>query len=791
MKLPVDRLKAFLSDRYRIEREIGRGGMATVYLAHDRRHGRSVALKVLDPELAATVGHDRFLREIEIAARLSHPNILPLLDSGDADGVLFYTMPYIEGESLRERLDREGQLSMDDALRITREVADALTFAHGEQIVHRDIKPENILISSEHAVVADFGIAKAVTAAGGDTLTETGLVVGTPAYMSPEQAGGASRIDGRSDVYALGCVFYHMVVGEPPFTGPSAQAILARHAVDPVSPVSTVRSTVPVGMDLVITRALAKIPADRYATAELFAEALTRANTIRAPGAFSDRVKAGGRWVAVLVTAVVLLVLGAGWLMRAASGQDIERVAVLPPLDLASNADQEPVVHGMYNALLTELGQVGVTVIGGAQSMMRYKGSDMTVREIAEELGVEAVIEPSVFWVGDSVGIGVRLIDGQTEESLWSHSYDADARNILTLYREVTRAIAGEIKLALTPLAEAHLASAREVNPQAHEAYLQGRFYSGKLSQANIERAIDYFNLALETDSSYAPAYAGLSWAWVASQQMGYVAPSEATPKAVAAARRSLVLDSLLPEGHHALATAVGWAGWDWEIMERGLKRAIALNPGYGDARADYSHLLLVLRRFDEAELQADSALASDPFNVKFQGFRGVIYQNTGQTSAAVAEFEKVLRTVPNHPIAHTVLADIHHKAGDYDAVIGNMTAMYAAEGIEEFAEALSRDYEEIGYGEAMRTAGDRLAAMSDTEFVPPMMVATLYAYAGDSDAALSWLEMGYAGREPNLPYIGVTPLFEFLHDEPRFQELLVGMNLPWASVPDGPGSGG
>ncbi|UCD25496.1 MAG: protein kinase [Gemmatimonadota bacterium] len=782
MNKPLDRLTASLADRYRIEREIGRGGMATVYLAHDIRHNRDVALKLLDPELAASVGHERFLREIEIAAKLTHPNILPLLDSGDVEGLLFYTMPYVEGESLRARLDRDEQLPMDEALQITSEVAAALTYAHGEQIIHRDIKPENILISSGHAVVADFGIAKAVTAAGGDALTETGLVVGTPAYMSPEQAGGDRRIDGRSDVYALACVFYHMVVGEPPFTGPSAQAVLARHAVDPVSPVSTVRSTVPVGVDVVLAKALAKVPADRYATAALFAEALSQASTVEVPIASRVRRASWSKWLMPLAgAAMVALALLGWWLSGGSSNRDIERIAVLPPVDLGRSADREPVMHGMYNTLLTELGQAGVTVIGGAQSMMRYQGSDMTVREIAEELAVDAVVEPSVFWVGDSVGIGVRLIDGDTEESLWSHSYDADARDVVTLYRQVTRAIAGEIQLALTPAAETRLASAREVDPEAHEAYLQGRFYSAKLTQWDLETAIDYFNLALEKDSNYAPAYAGLSWAWVASQQIGYVSPAEATPKAVAAAQRSLALDSLLPEGHHALATAQGWAGWDWDVAERGMRRAIELNPAYGDARADFSHTLLVLKRFDEAEAQIDSALASDPFSVKFQAFRGVIYQNSGRAAKAITEFEKVLRAVPNHPVPRTVLADIYHAEGIFGRAVDNIAAMYAAEGIEEFATALSQDYEAIGYVGAMKAAAERLAAMSETAFVPPIMIATLYSYAGDDESTLSWFEKGFAAREPNLPYIGVTPQFDHLHDRPRFQALLQGMRLPWA----------
>src|SRR6266566_4439816 len=261
----VARLKAALAARYALERELGRGGMATVYLAQDRKHHRQVAIKVLKPELAAALGPERFLREIDTAARLTHPHILPLHDSGEVEGFLFYVMPYVEGESLRDRLSREKQLPLGDALQIAREVADALSYAHSHDVVHRDIKPENILFEAGHAVVTDFGIARAITAAGGEKLTGTGIAVGTPAYMSPEQAAAEHRIDGRSDIYSLGCVLYEMVAGEPPFAGPSAQAILARKLTDPVPPLRTVRETVPEAIERVILKALARVPADRFA----------------------------------------------------------------------------------------------------------------------------------------------------------------------------------------------------------------------------------------------------------------------------------------------------------------------------------------------------------------------------------------------------------------------------------------------------------------------------------------------------------------------------------------------
>ena len=279
-----DRLKAALADRYAIEREIGAGGMATVYLAEDLKHKRKVAVKVLRPELAATLGPERFVREIEIAAGLSHPHILPLHDSGEADGFLYYVMPYVEGESLRERLDREGKLPVEDAVRLTDDVAAALSYAHDHGIVHRDVKPENIMLTGGRAVVADFGIARAVTAAGGERLTGTGLAIGTPAYMSPEQSMGLEDVDGRSDVYALGCVVYEMVVGRPPFEGTTPQALLAKHAVDTVPGLRTSDPAIPVYVERAVERALAKSPADRFQSASAFAEALTTGTVVARVG---------------------------------------------------------------------------------------------------------------------------------------------------------------------------------------------------------------------------------------------------------------------------------------------------------------------------------------------------------------------------------------------------------------------------------------------------------------------------------------------------------------------------
>jgi tetratricopeptide (TPR) repeat protein len=296
-----------LSGRYRVDRELGSGGMATVYLAQDLKHQRTVAVKILRPELAASLGTDRFLREIEITAGLDHPHILPVHDSGEAEGRLYYVMPYVEGESLRDRMTREGQLPVDDAVRIAREVADALAAAHRRNIVHRDIKPENILLSENHARVADFGIARAISAAGGARLTSAGVAIGTPAYMSPEQAMGSEQIDGRSDIYALGCVLYEMLAGEPPYSGPTAQSILVKRLTEPVPRLASLRESVSPGLNALVHRALSRAPADRPSTAEAFVEALDQSASASIPSSPPGRL---GLIAASVLVVVALVLIG-------------------------------------------------------------------------------------------------------------------------------------------------------------------------------------------------------------------------------------------------------------------------------------------------------------------------------------------------------------------------------------------------------------------------------------------------------------------------------------------------
>ncbi|HEX4627466.1 MAG TPA: serine/threonine-protein kinase [Gemmatimonadales bacterium] len=438
-------LRDALAGRYALERELGRGGMATVFLAQDLKHHRSVAIKVLNPELAAALGADRFVREIEIAARLQHPHILPLYDSGTADGHFFYVMPYVEGESLRDRLNREHQLPLEEALRITAEVAGALAYAHGHGIVHRDIKPENILLSGNTAVVADFGIARAITAAsGGQHLTKTGIVIGTPAYMSPEQAAGSSEIDGRSDQYSLACVLYEMLVGEPPFTGATPQAIIARHSIDSVSPPSIVRDTIPDTLEHALLRALAKVPADRYATTAQFADAVTTPGL--ATGARRASLAGSPPWprrrrYAVLATVVLVVGTAAGVVLLrhpagavgAAGGLDPRHVAVLYFDDLSPDHALGYLADGITEALIADLSQVQPLAVISRNGVTPYRGRSAPPDSIARALAVGTLVQGSVEQNGERFQVTVKLVDGSSGADFKRASFDQRAGDLLRM----------------------------------------------------------------------------------------------------------------------------------------------------------------------------------------------------------------------------------------------------------------------------------------------------------------------------------------------------------------------
>ncbi len=769
----LERLSRVLADRYSVQRELGAGGWATVYLATDQKHQREVALKVLRPEVASAIGLERFVREIEISARLRHPNILPLFDSGEADGLFYYVMPFVEGESLRDILNRETQLSIDDTLRIAQEVADALALAHSHGVVHRDVKPENILIDAGHAVVADFGIARAILEVESDKLTGSGIAVGTPEYMSPEQAAGGGEIDPRSDIYSLGCVLYEMLVGEPPFEGRTLQAIIARHMTGVIPKPSETRSTVPAAVDTIVERALAKVPADRFGGAEQLAEALERART----GSGESGVAAGAsrpsplRLPWILLAAVILAAAGVGWYMiggaRSPPASDAERpVLVVPPFsNLSRDSAQEYVAAGITEAVKTELTNVsGLTVISG------------TPDRLSEDDAANAMLlNGSVAAQRDSITITARMEEVVSGRSVWGGTYNRDLHDVLGLYAEIARAITENIEAELTPEEAVRLQETRAVDPEAYSLYLRGRFHWSRRTSADLLRAVDFFEQSLRADSNSALAYAGLADAYVLFPQYAVpgISAGEAFQTAERFARAALARDSTLGEARTALAHIRFVAHRDWDGAEAEFKRALDLSPGYAVLHQWYGEFLKAKGLADDALAQARLAYQAAPMEPAISTSLALSLWCTGHFEEAEAQ-------------ARITLDEI-----DADYADANLTLALALLAQLRFEE-MERAALSAGFPErlisivrmALEDDAQRVAAVSTIsaglEQVGPFHTAVLYSAVAEVDSAFAALASAEAANDVNtLMFLTTAPIFEILRDDPRYEDLLGKLGVP------------
>jgi serine/threonine protein kinase/tetratricopeptide (TPR) repeat protein len=579
-------LAAALAGRYTIERELGRGGMATVFLARDLKHDRPVALKVLHGELAATLGPERFEREIKLAARLQHPHILTMLDSGEAGGQLWFTMPFVEGSSLRDRLRKERQLPVDEAVRMTREAAQALEYAHQHGVIHRDIKPENLLLTSDgNTLVADFGIARAI-GGGEEQLTQTGTSIGTPAYMSPEQAAGDRHLDARTDIYSLACVLYEMLAGEPPYTGPTMQALVAKRLTGEVPRVRQVRPAVPENVEQAIVRALAPVPADRFPSAAEFARALAPASAAVAtagtaiPTAPVPKVQAtavrtprpGRRLPFALVTMVLGFTVGLGILFawrrshpESSSGSaGARRLAVLPFENLGDSSD-EYFADGVTDEVRGKLAKLpGLQVIASG-STGQYKHSTKAPQQIAQELGVQYLLTGKIRWEkGDSGRSRVRVspelvqVDGGgAPTTKWQEPFDASLTDVFQVQADIAGRVAKALDVALGSNEREKLAARPTQNLVAYDAYLKGEEVSASIGTgdpATLRQAVAYYERAVALDSGFVQAWAQLARA--RSRIYSNSAPLPAQGEAArVAAERAMALAPNRPEGRLALGT--------------------------------------------------------------------------------------------------------------------------------------------------------------------------------------------------------------------------------------------
>ena len=625
----LERLHEALASQYRVERELGAGGMAVVFLAQDLRHHRQVAIKVLRPELAAEIGPEQFLREIQTSARLSHPHILPLLDSGAAGDLLYYAMPFVEGESLRGKLSREKQLSLDDALQIAREVAGALDYAHSHGVVHRDIKPENILMQSGHAVVADFGIARAVTAAGNATISATGMMLGTPAYMSPEQASGSQEVDGRSDLYSLGCVVYEMLAGQPPFTGPTLQSLVHQHLTLLPRPVTELRPVVTGSVAAAVQRALAKTPADRFSAVGQFAEALTQRET-------------GSLQMAATVAIATPV--------PASPAQERSKLAVLPFQNLSAEGAQAYFAGGLHDELLTQLAKVAALKVISRTSVMGYAGTSKSLKQIATELGVGSVVEGSVQVAGERLRVNVQLIDAATDEHLWAERYDRTLDDAFAIQSEIAQQVVAGVGLALTSNEQARLAAPPTENAEAYRLYLQGREYwtrPGYL-RPNWEVAQQLYERALVLDPEFALARAALSQVHGAMYWWRYDPSDARAARQREQAEAALRLAPNLAQAHAAMGLSHYWGHREYR---RALDEfAIALRGLPNDAEL-WWRIGAVNRRVENwKDLFAafEKAAQLDPRNATLLMDLGNIYNRLHRYKDAVGAFDRALSLAPD-----------------------------------------------------------------------------------------------------------------------------------------------
>jgi TolB-like protein/Tfp pilus assembly protein PilF/tRNA A-37 threonylcarbamoyl transferase component Bud32 len=658
-----ERLAVALEERYRMERRpdgslalLGRGGTATVYLAHDLRHDRPVALKVVHPELAASVGTERFLREIRVVARLSHPHILPLFDSGEAEGLLYYVMPYVPGESLRQRLEREGRLPVASAVRIACQVGLALDYAHRHGVVHRDIKPENILLDGDEAIVADFGIATAREAASEERLTEAGLAVGTPAYMSPEQAGGAPQVDGRSDIYSLGCVLYEMLCGAPPFTGPTPQAVMAQQVLATLSPVRARREDVPQAVELALAKALAKEPADRFATAAELTVSLEGSATTPPP--LPAAVRASRRRAAALLglgaVAATAFLFALGLQRHEPGRNETPRIAVLPFDNLGAPEDGY-FADGITEEITSRLAMIPTLGVISRTSAEQYRGTDKSIKEIGRELGVAYILEGSVRWEkspsGSRVRVTPQLIRVSDDRHLWSGRFDETLEEVFEVQSRIAEQVASELDLALRQPQHEAMAAKPTEDLQAYDFYLRGNDLLSKAGDPEaVLKAERMYLQATELDPGFALAFARLARARI--WQFHF---SDRTVGKLAAAREAvdsaLALDRALPEAHLALGQVHYWGELDYETALREFRLAHAGDPGNGDIAWARGLVERRLGQWEQALASLRKAVELDPRSVVKHMDLFEVYLRQRQYGAAEQYVDRALALQPDAPI--------------------------------------------------------------------------------------------------------------------------------------------
>ncbi len=784
---------------YRVTAKLGAGGMGEVYLAHDERLEREVALKVLPAEtLADEAARKRFRKEALALSKLNHPNIATIYDFDTQDGVDFLVMEYVEGTTLSEKLSN-GALPEKDVAKLGGQVADALEEAHERGVIHRDLKPGNVMVTPKgQAKVLDFGLAKlaqpvsetAVT----ESLTEGPRLAGTLPYMAPEQLQG-EEVDARTDLYALGTLLYQMATGQRPFPETQTPRLIASILNKvPVTP-RAINARVSPELERIILKCLEKDPEIRYQSAKEIGVDLRRLGSPASVSAVIEPTpsripwpRAVGASLAVVALLAVLFALNVGGLRDRLRGGvtpgQIQSIAVLPLDNLMGDTEQEYFVEGMTEALTSELGKISalrvISRTSAQQIKKRMEETGESLQEISRQLNLDAVVEGSVLRSGERVRVTAQLIHAATDRHLWTESYERDLRNVLKLQSEVARAIAEEIKVALTPQEQARLSKAPTVNPDAHELYLKGRYLSNKWVGNEIRKSLDYFAQAIEIDPSYAQVYAGLAEAYILLGNLSHMPLKESHPKARTLAAKALEIDDDLAEAHVALAITMSEYYWNWLEAEKHFQRAQRLNPNSAPTHQWYAEFLADMGRFAEAIAAAKRARALDPLSAPSNATVGRVLYTARQYDQALEELQKTLDMFPEFGYTYIFLSLVYNQKEMYEEafevaqrgrnIMGDSPEPVALQGY-----ALARAGKRR---EAFKLLGE-LQARSQQQYVPPFLFTILYEALGDQQRAIESLEEAFEDRSWFLRMLKVEPVLDPLRSDPRFQDLLRRMNFP------------
>jgi serine/threonine protein kinase/tetratricopeptide (TPR) repeat protein len=772
---------------------LGEGGMGAVYLARDKKLGRKVALKLLPSYFTSDAERlRRFEQEACAASALNHPNILTIYEIGEAGGTPFIATEFIEGETLRARMTG-APMKIDEVLHVAEQVASALAAAHEAGIIHRDIKPENVMVRRDGLVkVLDFGLAKLTRpeATGpeattrGVVQTSSGVVMGTVPYMSPEQALGR-EVDHRSDLFSLGVVLYEMASGRSPFAGASTGETLDRILHAQPEALSRFNHEVPGQLERTVSKCLEKDRERRYGVARDLLMDLKnprRGLEVRTPAPAAESqdrrrrlLSSRGRLAILAFAVVVVVALGYQFLFRgppAAVSPEIKSVAVLPLGNLSGDPSQEYFADGMTESLISNLARIRALRIISRTSVMRYKGSQKSLPEIARELNVDGVITGSVQRSSGRVRVTAQLIHAATDAHLWASEYDRDLTDVLRLQSEVARAVAEEIRVQVTPEERARLASTRRVNPQAHEAYLVGRYHFNKLDEEGFKQAINYFERAIQIAPDYAPAYAGLSDVWQQRGQSGTAGFKEAESPARTAALTAIKLDEQLAEAHVSLGSIKQNYDWDWAGAEQEIRRALELAPGSLRVRTYSGYFLMHLGRHDEAIREGQVAVQLDPVSSEGHSALGRFLYRARRYGEALPHLQRAVELERRSATAYVRLGEVYVQLGRYDEAIASF------EKVRELVPKGGYFQPEIARVYALMGRESEARQMVSGVKGNAYLIAAVYAALGDKDEAFRILEKA-VGEHQFLTPLKVEPPLENLHSDPRWQVLLRRMNFP------------